>query len=119
MGFRNARLWVVAIALAFLAVWCASVNVAYADPGPGQEVADEPAVVSSQIEKVGIAGWCVVGVGFLGVAVTAFLSCRPKRHSRVRKPYSASGGSHRKANSNPLYSPTPAHRYVRMAERRR
>lgn len=115
MGIRNARLWVAVIALAFLVVWCAGINAAYASPGP--ETADEPAVVSSQVEKVGIAGWCVVGAGFLGVAVTAFLSCRPRRRAKPGKTYSASGASRRR--TNPIYSPTPVHRYLRTAERRR
>lgn len=109
MKIHNARIWVVGIALAFLVLWCVSVNVAYAGAGP--EALDEPAAISSQVEKVGIAGWCVVGVGFFEVAVTAFLCCRtPRKRRRVRG---------RRHGSSPIYSPTPAHRYQRTVERRK
>lgn len=113
---RDTRLWAVFIAVAFLVLWCVSVGVTYA--APAQEPLPQPAqaVTAPQIQAIGILGWGLVAVGFLGVALTVAMGSRPRRHRRpvraafnLRKP-------HKMARS--VYSPPPARRYRRNVERR-
>ncbi len=113
MGLRNTRLWVASIALAFLVLWGISISSAYKNP----QQDPLPETVPSYSEKVGIAGWCLVGIGCCSVAVTGYLCCRPKRRKKPVRSFGTSGRPHR--SQNPIYSPTPAHRYQYTAQRRR
>ncbi len=116
MRIRDTRLWALVIAVAFLALWCAGVGAAYA--APVQEPLPEPApsAPSQAVQVVGILGWCLVGIGFLGVALTVALSGRPKRR---RKMVRVSGASRRPAKvMRSVYTPPPTRRYHRNVERR-
>ncbi len=116
MRMRDNRLWAVVIAAAFLALWCAGVCVAYA--APMQEPLPEPAPSSPSqgAQAIGILGWCLVAVGFLGVALAAALGGRPRRR---RKLVRASASLRRPAKvMRSVYSPPPARRYHRNIERR-
>lgn len=112
MRRRDSRLWAVVIAVAFLALWCAGVNTAYG--APAQEPAAEPLPVlpSQEIQMIGILGWCLVAIGFLGVALCAFWSAKPRRRRKGARGF-------RPPRHNPIYSPTPASRYIRSVDRRR
>lgn len=85
MKIRDTRLLAVFIAVAFLVLWCASVNVTCAVPA--QEPLSEPIAQSStapEIEAIGICGWAIVGVGTMGVVVTVILSCRTPKRRRAK-----------------------------------
>ncbi len=113
MRRRDSRLWAVVIALAFLALWCASVGTAYG--APTQEPVAEPLPVlpSQEAQTIGILGWCLVAVGFLGIAFCAFWAAKPRRRRKSTR------NRHSSRPTSPLYCPTPASRYIRSVERRR
>lgn len=116
MRLRDNRLWAVVIAMAFLVLWLAGVGVAYA--APQQEPLPDPApsVQSEGARTVGVAGWCLVAVGFLGVAVCAFLGSRPHRRQRPARTANVSRYPARVMRS--VYTPPPSRRYQRNIERR-
>lgn len=74
------RCWVLLLAAAFLVLWCASVGVTYSasDTVLQEQAAAEAAAAPVRdelgIRMIGILGWCLVGLGFLGVALTVVLS---------------------------------------------
>ncbi len=116
MRIRDTRLWAVFVALAFVVLWFVGVGAAYA--APVQEPLPEPSppVPSEAAQTVGVAGWCLVGIGFLGVAVAVVLESRPKRRRRtVRRASPVRAPSH---VTRSVYSPPPARRYYRNVERR-
>lgn len=117
MRLRDTRLWAVLVAAAFLILWCVSVGVTYAVPA--QEPLPEPIqpTVAPEIQAIGIWGWCLVGVGFLGVAVAVAFGGRPKRRRRSARVYSPLKNPYKVARS--VYSPPPSRRYHRNVERRR
>ncbi len=115
MKIRDTRLWVVIIAAAFLVLWCVSVGVTYASPA--QEPLPQPAqaVTAPQIQAIGILGWGLVAIGFLGVALTAAFGGRPRRR---RRPVRAAFNLRRpRKMSRSVYTPPPR-RYRRNVERR-
>ncbi len=116
MRFRDTRLWVLLLALAFLALWCVSVGVAYADPV--QEPLPEPVEASQSLgaQAVGILGWCLVALGFLGVALAVAFGGRPKKRRNAARPSAAMRHSYKVMRSP--YSPPANHRYHRNVERR-
>lgn len=116
MKLRDSRLWAVIIAVAFLALWCAGVCVAYA--APAQEPLPNPAapVPSQAVQTIGIAGWCLIGVGFLGVALFVAFGSRPKR--RKKRVRAVSSVRYPAKVMRSVYSPPPARRYHRNVERR-
>ena len=79
------RCWVLLLAAAFLVLWCASVGVTYSasDTVLQEQAAAEAAAAPVRdelgIRMIGILGWCLVGLGFLGVALTVVLSGKPRR----------------------------------------
>ncbi len=117
MRQHDTRLWAVLIAIAFLVLWCVSVGVTYAVPA--QEPLAEPIQSSPapEIQTIGILGWCIVGLGFLGVVLAVALGSRPKRR---RRPVRVSGSPRRPYKvMKSIYSPPPTRRYHRNIERRR
>lgn len=120
MKLRNSQLWALCVAAAFLLLWAASVGVTFAsspqEPVSGEVEAMAPAETAKGTEVIGILGWCLVGVGFLGVALTAALGGKPRRR---RKPARVSGlPRHLSRVSRSVYSPPPYRRYHRNVERR-
>lgn len=121
MRALNTRLWALVIAAAFVLLWCASVGVTVASPP--QEPVSEAAEAAAQIELssgtqiIGILGWCLVALGFLGVALTVALGGKPKRKRRMVRVAGASRRPYKMARS--IYTPPPARRYSRNIERRR
>ncbi len=113
MKMRDNRLWAVVIAVAFLALWLAGVCVAYAAPAQEPLPDPVPAVPSQGAQAVGITGWCLIAIGFLGVALCAFFGSRPRKK---RRPARAARYPSRVVKS--VYSPPPARRYQRNIERR-
>ena len=83
------RCWVLLLAAAFLVLWCASVGVTYSasDTVLQEQAAAEAAAAPVRdelgIRMIGILGWCLVGLGFLGVALTVGLSGKPRRKRRA------------------------------------
>ncbi len=98
MKLRDTRLWVLVIALAFLVLWVVSVGVAYA--APVQEPLPGPIepTPSPGSQAIGISGWCLVGLGFLGVVAAVVLSSRPKRRRTPRSSFASR--SHRAFRSS-------------------
>lgn len=117
MKMRDSRLWVVIIAAAFLAFWCAGVGAAYAAPAAEPIPDPTPSVPSQEVQMVGIVGWCLVGVGFLGVALSVALGSRSRR--RRKAAVRTAGPSRRPARvMRSVYTPPPTRRYQRNIERR-
>lgn len=119
MRLQNTRVWTLLIAAAFLVLWCASVGVTYS-AAPPEPIPDPGQVSYSQsrgIEVIGILGWCLVGIGFLGVALTVALGGKPKKRRKVVRVSGAPRHPAKVARS--VYSPPPSHRYHRNVERRR
>ncbi len=117
MKLRDTRLWAAIVALAFLVLWCVSVGVTYA--APVQEPLPEPVQtpVAAEIRAIGIGGWLLVGIGFLGVALAvAFGGNRPKKRQRTVRPSGTIRRTYKVMRS--VYSPPPNHRYHRNVERR-
>ncbi len=113
MKIRDNRFWAVIIAAAFLVLWFAGICVAYTTPAQEPLPDPVPAGPSQGAQAVGITGWCLIGVGFLGVALCAFLGSRPRRRRRAVR---ASRYPSKVARS--VYSPPAARRYQRNIERR-
>lgn len=113
MKLRDNRLWAVIIAVAFLALWFAGVCAAYA--APAQEPLPDPVPVapSEGVQAVGIMGWCLIGIGFLGVALCAFFGSRPRKRRRQ-----ACTARYPSRLARSVYSPPPTRRYQRNIERR-
>lgn len=116
MRQRDTRILALLVAAAFLVLWLVSIGVAHAVPVP--EPLPEP--IQSQpdagAQAVGIVGWCIVGAGFLGVALTVALESRSRRR---RGPTRTPGFSHRPRRvSHTVYHSPPARRYQRNIERR-
>lgn len=117
MRIRDTRLWAVFIAIAFLLLWCASIGVTCAIPA--QEPLAEPihAAPAPEIRLIGVLGWGLVGLGFLGVVLAVALSSRPKRRRKAVRTVSASRQPYRVTRS--VYTPTSPRRYRRNIEVRR
>lgn len=87
MRLRDPRLWALLLAAAFLILWCVSVGAAHAATPP--EPSPLPEAPSSSLSAVGVSGWCLVGLGALGVLVSIILASRPRprrRHPARRPP---------------------------------
>lgn len=121
MRLRDARLWAVLLALAFLVLWCVSVGVAYAAPpqDPFPEAAAVP--TAERLHAIGVWGWALVGIGFLGVFLSVFLSSRPRRKTRRAPGKYHSRAVHEKRALRPdrtVYASSSKGRYQRKVERR-
>lgn len=116
MWKRDSRLWAVVIAAAFLLLWFAGVGTAYAAPAQEPLPEPAPAVQSAGAKVIGTLGWCLVGVGFLGVALSAAFGGRPRRRNRRLRAVPMPRHPSRVLRS--VYSPPPARRYRRNIERR-
>lgn len=98
------RLWVLLLAGAFLALWGVSLQPAPAGVG------------WLRGRLVGILGWGLVGLGFLGVALASYLSARPRKPRRLVR---VSAAPRRPAKvEKSIYTP-PAHRRYRCNVSRR
>ncbi len=86
MKLRDTRLWVLVIALAFLVLWVVSVGVVYAAPAqePLPVSVESDSIPSPGLQAIGVAAWCLVGLGFLSVIAAVILSSRPKRRRAIR-----------------------------------
>lgn len=121
MRIQNTRLWALLLAAAFVVLWCASVGVTFA--ASPQEPVSEPAEVmasaelSGGMEVIGILGWCLVGVGFLGVALTVALGGKPKKKRKMVRVSGTPRHPYKVVRS--VYTPPPTRRYQRNVERRR
>ncbi len=118
MKIRDTRLWAVFIAIAFLLLWCASIGVTCGIPA--QEPLAEPihAAPAPEIRLIGVLGWGLVGLGFLGVVLAVALSSRPKRRKKaVRTVTTTTRQPYRVTRS--VYTPTSPRRYHRNIEVRR
>ncbi len=98
------RLWVLLLAGAFLALWGVSLEPAPAGEG------------WLRGRLVGIWGWGLVGLGFLGVALASYLSTRPKKPRRLVRVSAAP--RHPAKLGKSAYTP-PAHRRYRYNVARR
>lgn len=85
-----ARLLAILLGVAVLILWCISIGVTYSAAGepalPEQENGSAVVVYMQDtlgVKVVGILGWCLVGMGFLGVALTVALGGKPKRKSKA------------------------------------
>ena len=115
---RDARFWVGLLAAAFLLLWCISIGVTYAVPA--QEPLPEPIQATApQIRLIGIIGWGLVGLGFLGVLAAAILNLtdKPKPRRHVMRTVSKPSSPYKVMKS--VYTPAPPHRYQRRAVERR
>lgn len=116
-----ARLLAVFLGVAFLVLWCVSIGVTYSAAGepPLPEQENGSAVVYMQdtlgVKIVGILGWCLVGMGFLGVALTVALSGKPKRRGRTA--YASRSGRRTKIQRSGS-SMAGAYRYRKNIQRR-
>ncbi len=117
MKIRDTRLWAVFIAIAFLLLWCASIGVTCAVPA--QEPLAEPiqAAPVPEIRLIGVLGWGLVGLGFLGVVLAVALSSRPKRRRKAVRTVSTPKQPYRVTRS--VYTPVSPRRYHRNIEVRR
>ncbi len=117
MKLRDTRLWALFIAIAFLLLWCASIGVTCAVPA--QEPLAEPIHTTSapEIRLIGILGWGLVGLGFLGVVLAVALSSKPKRRKKAVRTVNTPGQPYRVVRS--VYTPTSPRRYHRNIEVRR
>ena len=130
MKMQRSHLWVFGLALGFVVLWCISIGMTVkasadetlsvsAEPMPAHTAmtARSASIVEERLsfDMIGIAGWCLVGVGFFGVAVTVALGAKPKRHKRpVRTPMPRNPAR----VINTVYSPE-SRRYSKRVERRR
>ncbi len=114
---RDTRLWALLIAIAFLTLWCVSVGVTCT--APVQEPLPEPiqAPPSLETQIIGILGWCIVGLGFLGVALAVAFSGKPKKRRKLVRLSGSPRRPYKVAKS--IYSPPPPRRYRQNIERRR
>lgn len=82
MKIRDTRLWAIAVAIAFVVLWCISIGITCSSAA--QELIAEPvmtATTAPQIQVIGICGWAIVGAGTLCVVGTIVAACRtPRRH---------------------------------------
>lgn len=119
MRMKAGRLWILLLAAAFLILWCLSVGVTLAgspqEPIPIEEAAQAETM---GVKWIGIVGWCLVALGFLGVAVSAALGGRPRYAGRRSvKPLDSLRPSGKVTRS--VYCPPSSHRYRRNIDRRR
>ena len=115
---RDTRLWVGLLAAAFLLLWCVSIGVTRAVPA--QEPLPEPIQMTApEIRTIGIIGWGLVGLGFLGVLAAAIwnLTARPKPRRHTMRTVSKPNSPYKVMKS--VYTPAPPHRYQRRAVERR
>ncbi len=84
---------------------------------PQQETASVVVYIQEAlgVKIIGILGWCLVGIGFLGVALTVALSGRPKKKGRSL--YYSPAGPHRSSRYSSNAFKT-SYRYRKHIERR-
>lgn len=117
MKTQYLRCWVLLLAAAFLVLWCASIGVTYsASEAVLQEQAAAQAAAAPVrdelgIRMIGILGWGLIGLGFLGVALTVVFSGKPRRR---RRGVHSSGTVRRSSH----YSRYPNTAYRNRVERR-
>ena len=99
------RLWVLLLSGAFLALWGVSLDPAAAGEN------------WLRGRLVGILGWGLVGVGFLGVALACYLSTRPKKPRPLIRASCTPRRPDKVAKS--IYTPPAYRRYRYDAARRR
>ena len=71
--------------------------------------------ISSRV--LGVGGWCLVGLGFLGVALTVALGGKPKKKRKMV--HVSCTPRHPAKVMRSVYTPPPSRRYQRNVERRR
>lgn len=120
MKAPRAHIWALLLAAAFLMLWCVSVGVTFASSSQELPVqtAGSPAFAEDAqgIRVIGILGWCLVAVGFLGVALTAAFGGRPRKRRKATRVSRTAKRPYKVIRS--VYSPPPFYRYHRNIERR-
>ena len=121
MRLQNSRIWTLFIAAAFLVLWCVSAGTTLASTPqePASEAVEAVAQMgdSPNVQIVGILGWCLVGLGFLGVALTVALGGKPKKKRKMV--HVSCTPRHPAKVMRSVYTPPPSRRYQRNVERRR
>lgn len=86
MRLRDARLWAVLLAVAFLVLWCVSIGAGYAAPAAEPFSADTAAAASGEsLSTIGVWGWALVGVGAVFVLISVILCNLPPSHRTSRR----------------------------------
>ncbi len=122
MKTLSVRFFAFLICTAFLILLLVSVGVTYsASQDPLLQQRETASVVvyiqeALGVKVIGILGWCLVGMGFLGVALTVALTGRPKK--KGRSSYYFSAGTHR-SSYYPNNAFRTSYRYRKHIERRR
>lgn len=121
MKMPYGRIWTLFIAAAFAVLWCVSAGISLASSGQSS-VSDTTQAMAqvaapNSIQAIGIMGWCLVGLGFLGVALTVALGGRPKKRRKMVR--IAGSSRHPSRVTRSIYSPPYTQKYYRNTQRRR